>query len=138
MNTLLLAIAVAAFVVYVVFDVLYVLELRRASAAARSFIRNAETGLEPALEDFRAALGAVRKIADDAGAAVGNVRRLTEAVSVLETGLKQLSEYYKNDLAPAANANIAGVKAGVKTGVVTLVKALGKERGDRHEGRTHE
>jgi uncharacterized protein YoxC len=127
MSDALLAVAVVAFVVYVVFNVVYLIELKRTSAAVREFIKTTEGSLGPALEEFRTTLGRVRKIADDAGGAVENLRQLTDAVVIMEKGVKKFYEYYKDDLGPAASANIAGLKAGVRTGVVTLLRTL-KER----------
>jgi uncharacterized protein YoxC len=127
MNDALLTVAVVAFVVYVVFNVVYLIELKRTSAAVREFIKTTDGSLGPALEELRVTLGRVRKIADDAGGAVENIRQLTDAVGIMEKGIKRLYEYYKDDLGPAASANIAGWKAGVRTGVVTLLRTL-KER----------
>lgn len=129
MNDVLLAVAVVAFVVYVVFHVSYIMELRRTSAALREFMEETKGSLEPALEEFRTTLGRVNKIADDAGGAVENIRHLTDAVNIMEKGVRQLYDHYKAELGPAASANIAGLKAGVRTGVVTLLRTLneGKE-----------
>lgn len=133
MIEIILGIGVAAFIVYAGFSISSARSVARTSDRAREFLSNTEGNLNAALSELTSALENVRKITGNINAVTEDVRKITDTVASLEKGVHDLYGYLKSDLAPAAGANIAGLKAGIKTGVVTLVKNLQQERSDEHE-----
>lgn len=136
MIEIILGIGVAAFIVYAGFNISSTLSIRRASDSMRNFLTNTEVNLNAALVELASALENIKKITGNINAVTEDVRQITNTVASLEKGVHDLYAYLKADLASAAGANIAGLKAGIKTGVVTLAKNLQQERGDEHEGGT--
>ncbi len=129
MNQLLLNIGIIVFIMYAVINILYIIDLRRTSVAARELIKNTGENLNPALDELRCTLENIRKMSDEIGILTRYVRLVAVSAAVLEKGLGRFWGYYKEDIGAAVGANIAGLKAGVKTGVVTLVRNLKERKG---------
>lgn len=128
MNQILLVIAVVTFIVYVVFNIIYLIDLKKTSVALRNFIIRTEENLNPALNELSRTLEDIRKVTYDVSSVVERLRVAVGAIVTVEKGIRGLYEYYREGLAPTAQANIAGLKAGVKAGVVNLFKNLKKQQ----------
>jgi hypothetical protein len=130
MNKTLLTIGLVVFIIYAMFNIAYLIEMRRTSIALRQLVRRTEENLHPALTALRGILEDIGKTTYTISALTESIREAAETVATLEKNLSDLYEYYKKNLGEAARANMAGLKAGVKAGVVTLLKDLN----DRKEG----
>ncbi len=123
-NELLLAVGVIIFIIYAVFNIIYLIDLRKTSFAMRQFIAKTETNLDPALSELRRTLGDIRKVTDDVSTLIERLRAAVGTVAAVEKSIRTIYSYYKEGFGQAAQANVAGLKAGVKAGIVNLVKNL--------------
>ncbi|MBS1125471.1 MAG: hypothetical protein H6Q98_409 [Nitrospirae bacterium] len=133
MLEIILGIGVATFIVYTIFNVNYILSMRRTSESMASFFRNTEGSLNAALGELKETLESLKKITNDVGAVTGDVKQISKSVASVERSIRGVYDYMKEGLGSAAGANIAGLKAGITTGVVTLVKKMREGRSDDHE-----
>ena len=133
MIEIILGIGVATFIVYTVFNVTYILSMRRTSDSMTAFFRNIEGNLNAALSELTGTLENLKKITGDVGAVTQDVKQISDTVARVERSIGGVYEYMKEGLGSAAGANIAGLKAGITTGVSTLVKSMQKGRRDDHE-----
>ncbi|HUI46324.1 MAG TPA: DUF948 domain-containing protein [Nitrospirota bacterium] len=124
MLEIILGIGVAAFIVYASFSIVSLISLRRTSVTLDGFIKRTEGNINATLVELKGTLEKVRKITGDVGAVTEEVRQISGAVASLDKGLRDLYGSLWENIGPAAEANIAGLKAGIKTGVLTLVKNL--------------
>jgi hypothetical protein len=129
MHGIILDIGIIVFIIYAAVNIYYLIDLRRTSVAARELIKNTGENLNPALVELRGTLENIRNMTDEIGILTRDVRLVADSSVVLEKSLRKFWGYYKDDIGPAVNANIAGLKAGVKTGVVTLVRNLKERKG---------
>jgi uncharacterized protein YoxC len=133
MIEIILGIGVATFIVYTVFNITYMLSMRRTSDSMTAFFRNTEGNLNAALTELRGTLENMKKITGDVGAVTQEVKQISDSVASVERSIRGLYHYMKEGLGSAAGANIAGIKAGITTGVSTLVKKMQKGRREDHE-----
>jgi len=133
MIEIILGIGVATFIVYTVFNVTYILSMKRTSDSMTAFFRNIEGNLNAALSELRGTLENLKKITGDVGAVTEEVKKISDTVATVERSIGGLYDYVKEGLGSAAGANIAGLKAGITTGVSTLVKSMREGRRDDHE-----
>lgn len=126
MTQILLIIAVITFIIYVVFNIIYLIDLRKTSVALRHFIIKTEENLNPALNELSRTLEEIRKVTYDVSAVVERLRTAAGAIVTVEKSIRNFYGYYKEGLGRAAQANMASLKAGLKAGVVNLVKNLKK------------
>jgi hypothetical protein len=133
MIEIILAIGVATFIVYTIFNVRYILSMRRTSCSMTDFFRNTEGNLNATLTELKGALENMRKIMSDVGAVTEDVKKISSTVASVERNIGGLYDRVKEGLGSAAGANIAGIKAGVTTGVATLVKNMKEGRREYHE-----
>lgn len=124
MIEILLAIGVATFIVYTVFNVRYIMSMRRTSCSMTDFFRNTEGNLNAALTELKGTLEILNKVMGDVGAVTADVKQISNSVASVERNLRGMYDQFKEGLGSAAGANIAGLKAGLRTGVVTLVKSM--------------
>ena len=136
MTDIFLGIGVTAFIVYMGFQISYILSLKRTSKQMGVFIQNTEGNLNAALVELRGTLENMNKITGNISAVTEDVRQISRTVAIVEESIRSLYEYGRTGLGPAAGANIAGVKAGISTGVTTLVKGFKQRRRAHHERRT--
>jgi hypothetical protein len=134
MTQAILFIGVAAFIVYAAFSISYYIDLRRTSNALREFLMNTEGNLNAALIELKGTLENMNKITENVSGITKDVRDITDTVVSVEKGIQNFYGKVKNELASAAEANVAGLKAGIATGVVTLVRNMRERRSDDHEG----
>ncbi len=111
MLEIILAIGVFTFVVYTVFQILYLLDLRRTSRTIRTFIENIDKKLEPSLEELEAAMKNVRQTTEDASAISRNLRDATDIAAI-----------------------IAGLWTAIKAGLTALTKKSREPKGDLPAG----
>lgn len=123
-NEILIAIGVITFIIYTVFNIIYLNDMRKTSFALRQFITKTEANLHPALAELRQTLADIRKVTDDVAAVMERLRTAAGAIITVEKSIQSLYWYYREGLGHAAQANIAGLKAGVKAGVINLLKNL--------------
>jgi hypothetical protein len=102
---IILAIGVVTFIIYTVFQIVYLLELRRTSRTLRIFIENIDKSIQPSLEEL--------------GSAVKNLRQTTENATAISRNLRDAT-----DIA----AILAGVWAAVKAGFAALAKKKDGEK----------
>ena len=133
MLEIILGIGVATFIVYTIFNVTYILSMRRTSDSMASFFKNTEGNLNAALGELKETIESLKKITHDVGAVTGDVKQLSNSVASVERSIRGVYDHMKEGLGSAAGANIAGLKAGITTGVVTLVKNMRQGRSDDHE-----
>jgi len=133
MIEIILGIGVATFIVYTVFNVTYILSMRRTSDSMTAFFRNTENNLNTTLAELRGTLENMKKITGDVSAVTEDVKQISDTVAGVERNMRGLYDHIKEGLGSAAGANIAGLKAGITTGVATLVKSMQKGRREYHE-----
>ena len=133
MIEIILGIGVATFLVYTVFNVTYMLSMRRTSDSLTAFIVSIEKNLNSALAELGGTLENLKKITGDAGAVTEDVKQISNSVASVERSVRGVYGYMKEGLGSAAGAKIAGLKAGMTTGVATLVKSMKEGRRDYHE-----
>ena len=121
---IILAIGVAAFIVYAAFNIYYLIELRRTSSAVRRLVEKAEENVHPALAALRRVLEDIGTVTDNVAELSKSLREAAEALSSAEKKIEALFLAYEDGIGEAARANIAGVRAGIKAGVGTLLKGL--------------
>jgi hypothetical protein len=122
LNETLLTIGLITLIVYAVFNILYLIDLRKTSVALRQFIAKTDENLNTALAELRSTLGDLRRVAADIAIVVERVRSAASAVTSVEKSLAYIYGYYRDGLRQSAQANLAGLKAGLKAGVISLVK----------------
>jgi uncharacterized protein YoxC len=133
MTEIILGIGVGVFVVYAVFNIVYLMSMKRTSERVGVFLANTEGNVNAALEELKGTLENMRKVIGDIGAVTADVRQISDTVAGLEKDIRGVYQYVKEGLGSAAGANIAGLKAGITTGVATLVKSMQEGRRDDHE-----
>ena len=131
-----LFIGVVAFIVYAAFGISYFMDLRHTSNALREFLMNTEGNLNATLTELKGTLENMEKITSNVSGITQDVRTIVDTVRILEKGVQVLYGKVKDEVAPAAGANIAGLKAGITTGVATLVRSLQERRNDDDERRS--
>jgi uncharacterized protein YoxC len=129
MIAIILGIGVAAFLISAAYFIIWVRSMMRMNATIDGFINRTEGNINAALIELQATLENTRKITGDVGAVTDEVRQISHTVASVDKGLQDLYGYVRDGLGPAAEANLAGLKAGIKTGVVTLVKNLREKEG---------
>ncbi len=127
MIEIILGIGVATFIVYTVFNITYILSMRRTSDSMTAFFRNVEGNLNAALAELRGTLENTKNITGDVGAVTQEVKQISDSVASLERSIRGLYDQMKEGLGSAVGANIAGFKAGITTGV-------GKGNEEGHQG----
>jgi uncharacterized protein YoxC len=133
MTEIILGIGVGAFIVYAVFNIIYLMSMKRTSERVSAFLANTEDNVNAALVELKGTLENLQKVIGDIGAVTADVRQISDTVASMEKGMRGVYQYVKEGLGSAAGANIAGLKAGITTGVVTLVKNMREGRSDDHE-----
>ena len=136
MTDIILGIGVAAFIVFTVFHISYIVSIIRTSERMGEFFQNTEGNLNAALTELKDTLENLKKITGDVSVVTDDVKQITRTVASVERSMLGLYTYVKESLGPAAGANIAGWKAGLTTGVATLVRSIHEGRRDDHEGGT--
>lgn len=99
------------------------LEIRRAAAAFREFLKDTEDKIEPVLKETEQTLKSLRKVSDDVGIATGNVRELSDAAYEITENVKALSSIV-HDVREGVSLRVFGIKAGVKAAMNVLLKEL--------------
>lgn len=138
MNDTILAIGVGVFIVYTVFNVAYLISMKRTSDRVNGFVRNTEGNLNATLQELAGTLENLRRISGNVSAVTEDVRQISRSVASLERSMRESLEYLKESFGSVAEANIAGLKAGITTGVATLVRNLHEGRREEHERGTGE
>jgi uncharacterized protein YoxC len=133
MTEIILGIGVGAFIVYAVFNIIYLMSMKRTSERVSAFLANTEDNVNAALVELKGTLENLQKVIGDIGAVTADVRQISDTVASMEKGMRGVYQYVKEGLGSAAGANIAGLKAGITTGVATLVKSMHEGRRDDHE-----
>lgn len=136
MTQTILLIGVVAFIIYAAFSISYIREIQHTSSMLRAFLKNTEGDLNATLIELKSTLENMNKITANVSGITQDVRYITDTVITLEKGVEALYGKVKDEVATAAEANIAGLKAGITTGVVTLVRSLQERRSDDDERRT--
>ncbi|OGW41571.1 MAG: hypothetical protein A2010_18565 [Nitrospirae bacterium GWD2_57_9] len=121
---ILAVVAVITFVIYAVFNIIYLIDLRKTTRALRDFIAKTDENLNPALVDLKIVLKDVRKVTGDIAALSDRLRTTAGAIVTVEKAVQHVYGYYREGLSQSANANLAAVKAGLRAGVVSLVRNL--------------
>ena len=134
MTEAILLIEVMVFIVCAAFFISLFLDLRRTSSDLRAFLNNTEGNLNDTLKELKSTLENMNKITANVSGITQDVRDITDTVMIVEKGIQKFYGKVKDEVASAAEANIAGLKAGIATGVVTLVRNLKERRNDDHEG----
>ena len=134
MTQAILLIGVVAFVIYAAFSISLLMDLRRTSNALRAFLANTDGNLNATLEELKSTLENTNKITANVSGITQDIREIADTVVSVEKGIQHFYGKVKDDVAAAAEANIAGLRAGIATGVVTLVRSLKERRSDDHEG----
>jgi uncharacterized protein YoxC len=136
MHERLVDVGIIVFIIYAISSIASIVNGWRTSSAFRDFLKNTQGNVNSTLIDMQATLQNLKKITGDISTVTEDVRQITDRVTHLEKNIRHLYQYFKDEFATTAEANLAGLKAGVKTGVSTLVKTLKEGRGGDHEGRT--
>ncbi len=121
---LLVAIGVVAFIIFALFHILYIIEVRKTSLATRQLIARTEENLHPTLAAIRHSFEDIKTISDNAAALSKSLREAAEAMTTAQNTIKDIYRSYEENLDKSVRANVSGLKAGIKTGVVTLFNNL--------------
>ena len=138
MTEIIAATGVLAFIIYAGYNISYIMSMKRTSDTLYGFVKNTEGNLNATLAELKGTLENLKKITGDFSVVTDDVRQITATVASVDRSVRNLYGIVKKGLGPAAEANIAGLKAGIKAGVVTLVRNLQEGRSDGHERRTGE
>jgi uncharacterized protein YoxC len=133
MIEIILGIGIAAFVIYAVFSIFYLMSMKKTSDSVSAFLKNTESEVNATLVELRGTLENFRKISGDIGAVTSDVKQISYTAASVERSIRRVYDYTKEGLGSAAGANIAGLKAGMTTGVATLVKSMKERRREYHE-----
>ncbi len=128
MHDILLAIGVTAFVIYAIFSIANILEMRKASVALRRLIEGSEENLYSSLAAMRGILEDIKKTTDNVVILTESVREIAETAQRVEKNVKELYGYYVEGMGETARANMAGLKAGVKAGVTSLLRDMSEKK----------
>lgn len=131
MHDVLVGIGVAAFIVYAIFNIAYIMSMKRMSERIERFLGGTGENLNTTLAELKATLENTRKVTAD-------VREIADTVVSLERGVRELYQQVLESAASSTEANLAGLKAGIKTGVAALVRNMQQERSDDHERGTEQ
>ncbi len=121
-------IAVITFVVYAVFNIVYLIDLRRTSIALRRFIVRTDENLTPALVELRLTLQDLRKVTADVSSLTERMRSASGALLTVERTVENIYRYYREGLGQSAQANVSALKAGFRAGVASLIRTLGASK----------
>ena len=135
MIEIILGIGVAAIVIHVAVNIRYLASMKQTSDLVREMISKNGVAASETLADLKISMGNARLITDNIRVISEDVRQITNDVAGLETAVQELLAYMKTNMAAAAGANIAGLKAGIRSGVTALVQNIQHERSNEHEGR---
>lgn len=124
-------IAVATLVVYVAFNIIYLVDLRRTSIALRRFINRTDENLTPALVELRLTLQDLRKVTADVSSLTERMRSAAGALLTVERTVENLYSYYREGLGLSAQTNVSALKAGLRAGVVSLFKNFKSRKEDQ-------
>jgi uncharacterized protein YoxC len=133
MTEIILGIGVGVFVVYAVFNIIYLMSMKKSSEKVSAFLANTEDNVNAALVELKGTLENLQKVIGDIKAVTADVRQISDTVASMEKGMRGAYQYVKEGLGSAAGANIAGLKAGITIGVATLMKSMQEGRRDDHE-----
>jgi uncharacterized protein YoxC len=136
MTQTILLIGVVTFIIYTAFHIFYIIELQRTNRALRAFLENTEGNLNATLTELKGTLENIKTITANVGGITEDVRNITDMVMILEKGVEALYGKVKGEVATAAGANMAGLKAGITTGIATLVRSMQERRNDDDERRS--
>lgn len=136
MNNLILGIGVIAFIVYAAVQISYIRSLKRTSEHVGAFLQTTELNLNSVLAELRETLEHLNRITGNMSAVSEDVRKISSRVASVEKTITDVCGYMIKGFGPAAEANVAGLKAGIAAGVKTLVKSFREERSNEHERRT--
>ncbi len=98
-------------------------EIRRAAAAFKEFLKNTEDRIQPVLAETEQTLKSLRKVSDDVGTATGNVRELSDSVYEIVENVKALSGIV-HDVREGVSLRVFGIKAGFKAALNVLLREL--------------
>lgn len=121
---ILLTLGIITFIVYAIFNVIYLIDVRKTSSALRQFIIKTEENLNPALAELTRTLEDIKKVTGDISVLVEKLRAAIGVILSVEKGIESLYGYYRHGLGQAAQSNISGLKAGLRAGVLSLLKNL--------------
>jgi uncharacterized protein YoxC len=122
MIEIILGIGVAAFIVYAIFSIVYMMSMKRVNDALHDFILRTEANANATLAELKVTLEKIRIVTDDIGAVTQDARQISNSLVSLEKGVRTLFEYVKEGVGSAAGASYAGLKAGIKAGIATFAK----------------
>lgn len=124
MNAVLLNIGIVIFIVYAVFNIVYLIDMRKTSIAMRQLIAKTGENLSPALEELTHAVADIRKMTEDASQLLEGFRAAVGAIITVEKGVQNVYHYYRTNFRQSAQSNVSGIKAGVRAGVVNFLSSL--------------
>ncbi len=116
------------FIIYAVFNIAHLVQMRKTSLAVQQFIRKTEEDFHPAVAASRQILEDVRKITENAAELSDSLRQFTDTIKGVNGTIRDLHTAYQTRVNEAVQANIAGLKAGVKTGVETLFRNINEKK----------
>jgi hypothetical protein len=124
LNNILVTIGLIALVIYAIFNILYLIDLRKTSVAMRQFIAKTDENLNPALTELRYTLAEIRKLTGDISITIEKLRTAASAIISVEKIIEHLYGYYREGFSQSAQ----GLRAGFKAGVISLVKNLKRKK----------
>jgi hypothetical protein len=87
---ILLTLGVITFIVYAIFNVIYLVDVRKTSSALRQFIIKTEENLNPALAELTRTLEDIKKVTGDISMLVERLRAAIGVILSLEKGIERL------------------------------------------------
>lgn len=110
-----------------------IVDLRRSSIVMRTFVRNTEENLSPALEELELTLRSIRRITEDIGSVTAEVRDISETLSNFSDDLRKMYGIVSG-LELNVKANVSGLKAGIREGFLALLNNALYRKEKRDEG----
>ena len=126
MNTILLGIVAALFLVVVVYLIPLLLELKKTVISVRN---TTERNLNPALEELQLTLKSLRSISDNVNDITGDVKGVADSITEVSTKIFAVNRAL-DALGSAASVRVMSLKAGIAAASTYLLTNLMK-KGDR-------
>ncbi|MEK6528832.1 MAG: DUF948 domain-containing protein [Nitrospirota bacterium] len=129
---LFLGIIAAVAVMFLVFLIPVILQIKKMVKSAEDFLGAAEKSLTPLLAELTVSIERLNRITEDVEYSVSNVKHLAKAVGDIGSLIEELNNFIKKT-GLSFTLKTAGIGAGIKAAVGVLIKGIIKKGGDEDE-----
>jgi uncharacterized protein YoxC len=129
---LFLGIIAAVAVIFLVFLIPVILQIKKTVKSAEDFLDATGKSLTPLLAELRVSIERLNRISEDVEYSVSNVKHLAKAVGDIGSLIDELNNFIKKT-GLSFTLKTAGIGAGIKAAVGVLMKGIIKKGGDEDE-----